>query len=157
MSLIREGPDVRRVLRGERGLYFATRDGRVLSERLAGEMALDRGGRVMVGGRWYSAAYLVARAFVPNPEARPWVVHLNGDRGDNRAANLAWSEVRESQRTPRRGYRRPFARFAPDGARLDVWESAAEASRRTGVGVRGIRECLAGRRRTSGGYCWAWL
>jgi hypothetical protein len=34
---------------------------------------------------------MVARAFVPNPENMPFVVHINGDLLDDRAVNLKWS------------------------------------------------------------------
>lgn len=37
-----------------------------------------------------TAAQLVARAFIPNPNGYEQVAHLNFDRTDNRAENLKW-------------------------------------------------------------------
>jgi hypothetical protein len=38
---------------------------------------------------------LVAQAFVPQPEGKHCVTHLNGDRRDNRASNLKWTTMGE--------------------------------------------------------------
>ncbi len=37
---------------------------------------------------------LVAKAFVPNPNNYPYVEHIDGDRTNNHANNLRWTENR---------------------------------------------------------------
>ena len=48
--------------------------------------------------RWIRIHQLVARAFVPNPTAKPEVNHKNGDKSDNSASNLEWTTRAENVR-----------------------------------------------------------
>lgn len=54
------------------------------------EVVLEKDGK----SKSFPVALLVAKAFIPNPNNFPYVIHINGVKTDDRAENLMWSSER---------------------------------------------------------------
>lgn len=136
-----ERKELRKAVDGYRGRYVVGDLGRVYSRGF--ELSI-------IGGRYVNlckdgvaerreVAYLVARAFLPNPKGRPFVRHKDGDLRNNRVENLEWSEEKDRRMCVRRPAPKRVAQYDLGGACVGVYDSVKDASERTGVSVALIR------------------
>lgn len=141
----------------ERGSHRVVKEPRVLSTPVSNPI----GYRICVlyknGRRTQKLVHrLVAEAFVPNPENKPQVNHMNGNRVDNRSVNLEWVTCRENvlhgfrhngRVSPAKGRHIPcpYRPFTPDQIRFirESELSGVELSKKFGVtpqAICGIRK-----------------
>lgn len=107
---------------------------------------------------------LFARAFIPNPENKPQVNHIDGDKCNCSLTNLEWVSCKENNAHARKtglhisdGDKR-IGQYK-DGILIRIFKSASEASRITKFNRGNICSCARGntKLKTTKGYEWKYL
>ena len=115
---------------------------------------------------------LVAEAFIPNPDDKPFVNHIDGNKMNNCVTNLEWVTPSEnSTHAVETGLAKPSEHqkevvkalnsmpvimFDLNMNELARFVSAKEASKQTGACHSSIVKCCNGKLKKTNGHKWQW-
>ncbi len=115
---------------------------------------------------------LVAITFIPNPNNKPHINHINGIKHDNRIENLEWCTPSENELHSFRvlgkqhgrawlgkhgalnASSKPILQYTKQNEPITEYPGQFEASRITGINNRDISACCTGKQKTAGGFIW---
>ena len=108
----------------------------------------------------YPIHRLVAFAFLENPENKPIVNHIDGNKTNNALSNLEWCTIAENNQHAidtrlKQFYKRKIGQYTVDGELVKEFNSIADAMNETGI--KSIKQVLYGKQNTAGGFIWKYL
>lgn len=139
------------------------------------QVTLCKDGRM----KTYLAHRLVAKAFIPNSENKPYIDHINTIKTDNRTDNLRWVTRKENEQNPlsilhrsewQKGGKNgmygkfgkehnrsiPIVQLTMDGKYIRDWECTRQVERELGFPSNNICSVLRKRTNSSHGYKWVY-
>ena len=150
-------------IKGYEGLYAITSCGKVWSYRSNrfliprivngySQVTLRKNSK----GKSYYIHRLVAEAYIPNPENKSQVNHINEIKSHNYIANLEWVTPKENMNFGTRKERanRATAKKVYCVEIDKIFDSVSSAAKEIGCSAGNISNCLKGRYKTCAGYHW---
>lgn len=144
----------------EEGIVRNDKTGRILSNSFQNGYYSIRLSVAPNVGKHFRINRLVAQAFIPNPENKQFVNHIDGDKTNNYYKNLEWvSPSENSLHAYKNGLREKtrahaVCQYSLQGSLMMTYKTLDEAELQTKVSSSKISEVCRGRRFTAGEFQW---
>ena len=128
--------------------------------------------QVRIDGVWKLVHRIVADTFIPNPQNKPFIDHIDTNRKNNRVENLRWCTHRENcnnslsrkHNSENNWCRGKFGaehhrsiqivQLTLDGKFIKKWSATMEVERELGIQHTNITACCRGKKKYAGGFRW---
>lgn len=167
-------------IKGYEGIYQVSNLGRVKSYDSIDKLGRVRKGRVLKNylNNWgypivtlsiksklktFRVHRLVAEAFIPNPENKPQVNHIDEDKTNNMASNLEWVTAKENVNYGTHNERMSKTLSIPilttnlKTGESKTFYSTKECCRQLGLDPSSITKVLKGKLKQTGGYVFEYV
>lgn len=110
---------------------------------------------------------LVAQAFIPNPQNKPQINHIDGNKENNNVNNLEWCtndyNIKHSWKIGLRSKKtytnimKKINQYDLEGNFIKQWNCAKDIEQQLGISINMIRRCCKGERNKTHNYIWKYL
>lgn len=142
--------------------YMVTKSGKIWSNksnRFLSQKITNAYKMINLCSKAYMIHRLVALTFIPNPDNKPYVNHINCNTIDNRLENLEWVTQKENTNAHDKeiSHPRKVLQINNDDQIICTYDSITDAANEVNLSRTAVSKAVCGKNQTAGGFKWKYV